>query len=101
MQCLSFILKRITISEIKRHSWFLKNLPRELIQVENTNYKSLERDHSAQTVEEIMRIIQEARMPANASEGGGQFTVGMVDPDDVDTDMDTEEDSSYGCNECP
>lgn len=48
-----------------------------------------------------MRIIQEARMPANASEGGGQFTVGMVDPDDVDTDMDTEEDSSYGCNECP
>ncbi|RWR80590.1 Protein kinase domain-containing protein [Cinnamomum micranthum f. kanehirae] len=93
--------KRITILEIKRHSWFLKNLPRELIQVENTNYKSLERDHSTQTVEEIMRIIQEARMPASASEGGGQFTVGMVDPDDVDTDMDTEEDSSYGCNECP
>eukprot|EP00268_Persea_americana_P009948 TRINITY_DN13993_c0_g1_i2.p1 TRINITY_DN13993_c0_g1~~TRINITY_DN13993_c0_g1_i2.p1 ORF type:complete len:148 (+),score=24.71 TRINITY_DN13993_c0_g1_i2:499-942(+) len=93
--------KRITILEIKRHSWFLKNLPRELIQVENTNYKSLERDHSTQSVEEIMRIIQDARMPANTSKVGGQFTVGMVDPEDVDTDVDTEEDSSYGSNECP
>ncbi|XP_077244868.1 serine/threonine-protein kinase SAPK3-like [Tasmannia lanceolata] len=83
--------KRITIPEIKKLPWFLKNLPRELVEGKKTNYDDLNRDHPTQSVEEIMRIIQEARTPAEGSKAGGQSIAGMVDLDDVDTDADNEE----------
>ncbi|CAO2150395.1 unnamed protein product [Urochloa humidicola] len=97
--------KRITMSEIKNHPWFLKNLPRELKQEaqaayytpgegrdatggtssssSNTNANASSGTatkaatyYSAQSVEEIFRIVQEAQttvpsMPARPVSGYG------------------------------
>ncbi|XP_058104111.1 serine/threonine-protein kinase SAPK3-like [Magnolia sinica] len=87
--------KRITIAEIKNHPWFLKNLPRELVEVEK-NYKDADHDRPSQSVDEIMQIIQEARTPAEGSKGSGQASMGVADPDEVDTDADTEEVDNSG-----
>lgn len=88
-----FFAQRITIPEIKKHPWFLKNLPvefmegEEAIQMKNTN------DYPAQTVEEALAIIQEARKPVEGPKaGGGLFVAGSMDLDDIDTDADIEED---------
>ncbi|OVA06869.1 Protein kinase domain [Macleaya cordata] len=87
--------KRITIPEIKNHPWFLKNLPKELVEVEKTNYKPVDHDQPSQTVEEIMQIIQEARTPGEGSKTAGQSVVGMVDPDDdEEVDVESEVDTS-------
>lgn len=61
--CLS---QRITIREIRNHPWFLKNLPRELTETAQAVY--YKRDNTApiyslQSVEEIMKIVTEARTP--------------------------------------
>ncbi|KAL5973771.1 Serine/threonine-protein kinase srk2a [Asimina triloba] len=83
--------KRITIPEIKNHPWFLKNLPRDLIDVEKPNYQGRGKDEESQSVEEIMQIIQEARMHAEGSKATGQAAVGTVDADEGETDLDSEE----------
>ncbi|KAK1617330.1 hypothetical protein QYE76_022847 [Lolium multiflorum] len=62
--------KRITIREIRNHPWFLKNLPRELTEVVQAKY--YKKDNSApifsdQTVEEIMKIVEDARTPPPSS----------------------------------
>lgn len=59
-------IKRISISEIKKHPWFLKNLPRELTETAQSVY--YKRDNSAptyslQSVDDIMKIVKEARNP--------------------------------------
>ncbi|EHA8590907.1 Serine/threonine-protein kinase SAPK7 [Cocos nucifera] len=62
--------RRITIKEIKNHPWFLKNLPRELTESAQTMYYRRDRNaptFSLQGVEEIMKIVGEARTPAQAS----------------------------------
>ncbi|OVA15542.1 hypothetical protein BVC80_9033g4 [Macleaya cordata] len=88
-------MKRITIPEIKNHPWFLKNLRKELVEVEKTNYKPVDHDQPSQTVEEIMQIIQEARTPGEGSKTAGQSVVGMVDPDDdEEVDVESEVDTS-------
>ncbi|KAG9452539.1 hypothetical protein H6P81_005443 [Aristolochia fimbriata] len=87
--------KRITIPEIKKHPWFLKNLPKELVEGERTNYESMERDQPSQSTEEIMRIIQEARTPAVGVKTDGQSAAGNMDVDEVDTDADAEEEVDY------
>lgn len=86
-----FIQKRITIPEIKKHPWFLKNLPKELIKGEKTNYET-EQDQPLQSVEEVMRIVQEGRTPAEGSKVG-QGVAGPSDPDE-DADLDSEVDNS-------
>jgi serine/threonine-protein kinase SRK2 len=60
-------LKRITIPEIKHHPWFLKNLPREISEREKANYKDADAAEPAQAVDEIMRIVQEAKTPGDMS----------------------------------
>ncbi|XP_006652300.1 serine/threonine-protein kinase SAPK7 [Oryza brachyantha] len=62
--------KRITIREIRNHPWFLKNLPRELTEAAQAMY--YKKDNSAptfsvQSVEEIMKIVEEARTPPRSS----------------------------------
>lgn len=52
--------------EIRNHPWFLKNLPRELTEAAQAMY--YKRDNSAptysvQSVEEIMKIVEEAQKP--------------------------------------
>ncbi|KAF4362540.1 hypothetical protein F8388_011367 [Cannabis sativa] len=76
--------KRITIPEIKQHPWFLKNLPKELVEVEKTNQAKSETDQNTQSVEEIMRIIQEAKTPGEGSKAttGLGATASTSDPDD-------------------
>ncbi|XP_076901401.1 serine/threonine-protein kinase SAPK3-like isoform X1 [Bidens hawaiensis] len=91
--------KRITIAEIKKHPWFLKNMPKELIEGEKTNYENANRDQTLQSVDEINRIIQEAKVPG---EGGsttatdGKLTGNgeSLDPDDEEFDLENEIDES-------
>lgn len=81
MFCLfNFLLKRITIPEIKKHHWFLKNLPKELLEGEETNYTNMDKDQPSQSVEEILLIIEEARAPSSSS-----ITRRAID-EDVDSD---------------
>ncbi|XP_057976891.1 serine/threonine-protein kinase SAPK3-like [Malania oleifera] len=87
--------KRITIPEIKRHPWFLKNLPKELVEGERTNYREVDHDRPPQDVEEIMRIIQEARTPeAGSKVAGEQAVAGESDPDHEEDDIESEVDVS-------
>lgn len=63
-----YCLQRITLKEIKNHPWFLKNLPRELTESAQATY--YQRDYpsfSVQSVEEIMKIVGEARSPPPVS----------------------------------
>ncbi|KAJ3700384.1 hypothetical protein LUZ61_004089 [Rhynchospora tenuis] len=57
--------KRITIREIRSHPWFLKNLPRELTErAQAVYYKQDDNDgptYSMQSVEEITKIVEEAK----------------------------------------
>ncbi|CAH2057450.1 unnamed protein product, partial [Thlaspi arvense] len=84
--------KRITIPEIKRHPWFLKNLPKHLIEGEKTNYKEADRGQPLQSVEEIMRLIQEAKTPGEGTTTEGKITAGgSLDTED---DLESEGGSS-------
>ncbi|XP_019190931.1 PREDICTED: serine/threonine-protein kinase SAPK3-like [Ipomoea nil] len=94
--------KRITIPEIKKHPWFLKNLPKEVMEGgEKTSYNEGGSDHSLQSVEEIMRIIQEANTPGEqASKTEGSVAAGSLDPDD-DADLDLESEIDNSCDFLP
>ncbi|KAF8027322.1 hypothetical protein BT93_E0278 [Corymbia citriodora subsp. variegata] len=84
--------ERITLPEVKQHPWFLKNLPKELIEVEKSNYES-ERDQPIQSEEETMQIIQEARTLEQGQKAGGLGAASEPDPDD-ETDLESEIDVS-------
>lgn len=84
--------KRITIPEIKQHPWFLRNLPKEIIEIEKTNYVGSDRDQSSQSVEEIMCIIQEAKTPGEGGKISDQVVAGTSD--DLDADLESEIDVS-------
>ncbi|XP_073004704.1 serine/threonine-protein kinase SAPK7 [Typha latifolia] len=62
--------RRITIREIRNHPWFLKNLPRELTEGGQAVYYKKDNSaptYSLQSVEEIMKIVDEARTPPPSS----------------------------------
>uniref|UniRef100_A0A5B6ZQ24 non-specific serine/threonine protein kinase n=1 Tax=Davidia involucrata TaxID=16924 RepID=A0A5B6ZQ24_DAVIN len=86
--------KRITIPEIKKHHWFLKNIPKELIEGEKTNYEEAGRGLPLQSVDEIMRIIQEAKTPGEGSKAEGQSASGELESDDAEADLESEIDYS-------
>nr|BAX08113.1 sucrose non-fermenting-1-related protein kinase 2-2 [Pyrus pyrifolia] len=86
--------KRISLPEIKKHPWFLKNLPKELIEVERTNYAVVERDQPKQSIEEINKIICEARTPGEGGSKAGGPVAGPSDSDDLETDLDCKVDVS-------
>nr|XP_043638636.1 serine/threonine-protein kinase SAPK3-like [Erigeron canadensis] len=88
--------KRITIADIKKHPWFLKNMPKDLVEGEKTNYENASRDLSLQSVDEINRIIQEAKVPGEGSATtGGQVDIGgSLDPDEEEFDLENEIDYS-------
>jgi serine/threonine-protein kinase SRK2 len=99
--------KRITIREIRNHPWFLKNLPRELTEAVQAKY--YKKDNSAptfsdQTVDEIMKIVEEARTPPQSSTPVAGF--GWTEEDDQedgkkpeDEDQDGEDDEYDGEDE--
>lgn len=86
--------RRITIPEIKRLPWFLKNLPKDLMDAEKSSSKEPETDQQQeqqhqQSVEEIMRIIQEAKIPGEATKAQTPI-LGSLDPDDDTEDLELE-----------
>ncbi|KAL0431207.1 UNVERIFIED_CONTAM: Serine/threonine-protein kinase SAPK7 [Sesamum radiatum] len=61
-------ISRINIKDIKSHPWFLKNLPKELTEANQAMY--YKRDNpsfSLQSIDEIMKIVSEARNPPPSS----------------------------------
>lgn len=82
-------MQRITIPEIKKHPWFLKNLPKDIMDAEKRSSK--EPDIEQQSVEEIMRIIQEGEVPGEATKAESRTTIlGSSDPDDDEETEDLE-----------
>jgi serine/threonine-protein kinase SRK2 len=88
-------IQRITIPEITNHSWFTKNLPADLMD-ENTASKQYEEpDQPVQSMDEIMKILAEATIPAAGSRIN-QFLDADLDDDmeDLDSDDDLDLESS-------
>ncbi|KAI6678739.1 hypothetical protein NL676_039535 [Syzygium grande] len=60
--------RRITIKDIKSHPWFLRNLPNELTDAAQAEYyRRGNPGVCLQSAEEIMKIVDEARVPPPAS----------------------------------
>lgn len=84
--------KRITMEEIKNHSWFLKNLPVDMSEGSSRS------NNPSQSEEEIVWIIEEARKAITGASGlsgaGGSGDSGSgamgssMDLDDLDVDYD-------------
>lgn len=85
--------KRITIKEIKSDAWFLKNLPRELTEASQaTYYRKGNPTFSFQSVEEIMKIMEEAKTTVPVSRSIGVFGWGgEEDGDEKEDDAGAEE----------
>ncbi|XP_071925600.1 serine/threonine-protein kinase SAPK1-like isoform X3 [Coffea arabica] len=81
-------IMRINIAEIKRHPWFLQNLPVEVM--EAGSLQSNDINTPAQSIEEVLAITQEARKLEVAK--AGLLSLGSMDLDDLD-DADLEEDT--------
>lgn len=75
--------KRITIPEIKKHPWFLKNLPVEFMEGEEASLQRNDADNPSQSMEEVLAIIQEAGKGGDVLKGG-HFVGGSMDLDDID-----------------
>lgn len=83
--------QRITIPEIRSHSWFLKNLPADLMDERTMGSQFEEPDQPMQSLEVIMQIISEATIPPV-----GLYNLDLMDDDmeDLDSDPDLDIDSS-------
>ncbi|KAK1430507.1 hypothetical protein QVD17_13303 [Tagetes erecta] len=89
--------KRITIPEIKKHPWFKKNMPKELVEGEKTNYENTSRDQFLQSVNEINQIIQEAKTLGEESTKHGKNAIndGSFDPDNDEIDLEDEDEDEF------
>lgn len=79
------LLQRITIPEIKMHPWFLKNLPVELM--EGGSYQCVDVNNPSQSMEDVLAIIQEARVPLQDSNGGSMELLDELDEADFEEDV--------------
>ncbi|XP_010546286.1 PREDICTED: serine/threonine-protein kinase SRK2G-like [Tarenaya hassleriana] len=85
-------LKRITLKEIKNHPWYLKNLPRELTEsAQAAYYRRDNSSYSLQSIEDIMKIVGEARNPAPTGFGSGS-----EEEDEEEAEVEEEEEDEYG-----
>lgn len=86
--------QRITIREIKSHPWFLKNLPRELTEAAQLMYYRKENPtFSFQSVDDVVKIVEEAKAPACVSRPIG--SIGWGEEEDGDAEEETEEEDEY------
>ncbi|KAM7251421.1 hypothetical protein ACFE04_023304 [Oxalis oulophora] len=83
---------RISIKEIKTHPWFLKNLPRELTEAAQAIYYRKENPtFSLQSVAEITKIVEEAKIPPPVSRSvGGYGWGGEEEEEDGNNDKEEE-----------
>ncbi|GLT39974.1 hypothetical protein SLA2020_141380 [Shorea laevis] len=88
--------RRITIKEIRSHPWFLKNLPRELTEAAQAIYYRKDNPtFSVQSNEEILKIVEEAKVPAPVSHSIGGFDWGGgEDGDAKEEEVEEEEDEN-------
>eukprot|EP00270_Netrium_digitus_P011437 TRINITY_DN363_c0_g1_i1.p1 TRINITY_DN363_c0_g1~~TRINITY_DN363_c0_g1_i1.p1 ORF type:complete len:337 (+),score=67.11 TRINITY_DN363_c0_g1_i1:294-1304(+) len=77
--------KRITMAEIRKHDWFKRNLPADLLHDSDPSCYD-DPNHPPQSIEEIMRILQEARVPGAAQVAAENAYMG--DEREGDDDMD-------------
>ncbi|XP_022763299.1 serine/threonine-protein kinase SRK2A-like [Durio zibethinus] len=91
--------RRITIKDIKSHPWFLKNLPRELTEAAQVAYYRKENPtFSLQSVEEIMKIVEEAKIAPPVLRYIGGFGWGGEEDEDAreeDAEEEVEEEDEY------
>ncbi|XP_021857922.1 serine/threonine-protein kinase SRK2I isoform X1 [Spinacia oleracea] len=80
---------RITIPEIKRHDWFIKNLPTDLTDENSVSNQFQELEQPMQSIDAIMQIISEATIPA----AGSSALNFLSDTLDMDEDIDDFSDS--------
>ncbi|KAK1382497.1 Serine/threonine-protein kinase SRK2B [Heracleum sosnowskyi] len=81
--------KRVSIKEIKGHPWFLKNLPRELTEsAQSSYYQKGNPSFSLQSVDDIMKIVNDARTPPPMSTATGGFGWGGEESKDQDEEYD-------------
>ncbi|RDX89933.1 Serine/threonine-protein kinase SAPK7 [Mucuna pruriens] len=91
-------LRRISLKEIKNHPWFLKNLPRELTESAQAVYyqRGGNPSFSVQSVEEIMKIVGEARDPPPVSRPVKGFGwEGEEDEAEEDVEEEEEDEDEY------
>ncbi|XP_020216635.1 serine/threonine-protein kinase SRK2D isoform X2 [Cajanus cajan] len=89
--------ERITIPEILRNKWFLKNLPPHLMDEKIMGNQFEESDQPIQSNDTIMQIISEATLPAPGAYSLDQFMAdNMIDDDmdELDSDFELDVDSS-------
>ncbi|KAG5528955.1 hypothetical protein RHGRI_029572 [Rhododendron griersonianum] len=75
--------QRITIPEIFKHEWFLKNLPADFMDEKTTSNQYEEPDQPMHSIDTIMQIISEATIPPV-----GLYNLDMIDDDMEDLDSD-------------
>lgn len=89
---------RITMSEIRNHEWFLKNLPADLMDDNMMSNQYEEPDQPMQSIDVIMQIIAEATIPAVGIRPLRNYYTGSLDldedMDDMDSDPELDVDSS-------
>ncbi|KAK9905287.1 hypothetical protein M0R45_000339 [Rubus argutus] len=89
--------KRITMTGIKSHPWFLKNLPMEMM--EGGSWQTNDVNIPSQSIEEVLSIIQEARKPVRSPDEVGHLIDGSMDLDDLDAEVeDIETSGDFVCH---
>ncbi|KAK9164372.1 hypothetical protein Syun_005274 [Stephania yunnanensis] len=83
---------RITIPEIQKHGWFLKNLPADLMDENTRSTQFQEPDQPMQNTGQIMQIIAEATVPAAGTHSLDSLLPGFSDMEDYDDDYYDESD---------
>ncbi|KAG2240537.1 hypothetical protein Bca52824_090679 [Brassica carinata] len=89
--------KRITVPEIEEHSWFLKN-PGPVLADKNI-VEEEEEENCGQSVEEIVKIIEEARKDVNGKNDNGGLGLidgSLIDLDDIDDEVDDDDEEKNG-----
>lgn len=90
--------KRITMPGIRQHDWFLRNLPADLLAENDPSYQYNDPAHPPQSIEEIMRILQEARQvgvgPAIGHYLGDK---GVEEDEDMEGDEELESSGEFVC----
>ncbi|XP_071693151.1 serine/threonine-protein kinase SAPK2-like isoform X2 [Rutidosis leptorrhynchoides] len=91
--------KRITIPEIKKHPWFVKNMASDIIEEDEDSLEVVKTNTPSQSIGEVILIMQKARKGTTDCKQEGQFVGGEsmdlddeIDYDELEDDVDTSDD---------